>query len=55
MSEDRFWERPEWRAEMMASLTARGISARRADELIERACRRYEEEERRDQAWEAEK
>lgn len=43
---------PEERANMMASLVARGISARRADELIAKAAKRRREEEARDEAWE---
>lgn len=50
-----FWKDPAWRAAQMASLVAVGISARRADELIEKQVRRCREQDARDRAWEGEK
>ena len=46
-----FYDDPRWRGAQMASLTARGISARRADEIIARMVTRYRDEDARDAAY----
>lgn len=54
-SYQHFWDSPEWRAEMMRDLTAQGISALRADQLVDKAVKRFREEHARDEASEGER
>ena len=46
-----WWDDPRWRAQMVANLTARGISARRADEIVAGMAKRYAAEDAKDRAY----
>lgn len=52
-----FWDDPNWRATQVKNLVMRGISARRADEIIQKQIKHYRErgavEDAKDEAYDA--
>jgi hypothetical protein len=48
-----FYEDDRWRGQVMAGLYARGISARRAAEIVDGMVRRYRDEAARDAAYDS--